>query len=311
LHDSDSAYHGILHWRVIAKGGAMHRMRFLRPAPGLEGFVRCYAHEFGEVPDTVIHPVHARAAAILAFTFGGYAVADYFDGKPRKSSHNTDLIGMQTYRRLELHVRGSIDSFFILFQPAGVNRLFSLPMHEFTDQDFEGEAVLGPVIAALHERLGECRSFEERVSVVDRFLLRRAMAAGSVDGVTAASNLIIRRGGCERIPALADSAGLSLRQFERRFMQQVGMGPKLFARIARFEAVMDLMARAPTESWTSVAHRFGYFDQMHMVHEFAEFTGQTPTETLNAFKTHFRDVLAALESEQDPSNALRDTRLII
>jgi methylphosphotriester-DNA--protein-cysteine methyltransferase len=94
-------------------------------------------------------------------------------------------------------------------------------------------------------------------------------------------------------------------------MQQVGMGPKLFARIARFEAVMDLMARAPTESWTSVAHRFGYFDQMHMVHEFAEFTGQTPTETLSVFKTYFHDVLAALRSEQDPKNALRVTRLII
>jgi hypothetical protein len=79
---------------------------------------------------------------------------------------------MQTYRRLELRVQGTIDSFFILFQPCGPNQLFSLPMHEFTDQDYEAEAVLGPVIAWLHQRLGECRTFEERVSVVDRFLLR-------------------------------------------------------------------------------------------------------------------------------------------
>lgn len=290
----------------------MRQIRFLRPARGLEGFVRCYAQELGRVTGApVIHPVHARAAAILGFRFGDPAVADYLDGKRVKSTGNIDLIGMQTYRRLHLHVRGSIDGFFILFEPAGVNRLFSLPMHEFTDQDFEAESVLGPVIVGLHQRLGECLTFEERASVVDQFLLRRALAAGGFDGVSAAANQIIRRGGCARISAFANSAGLSLRQFERRFMRQVGMGPKLFARIARFEAVMDLMARASTESWTNVAHHFGYFDQMHMVHEFAEFTSQTPTETLRVFKSHFREVLSALQSDQDPEDALRKTRLII
>lgn len=290
----------------------MHRMRFLRPARGLESFVRSYAQELGEVHGTaVIHPVHARASAILAFTFGDKVIADYFDGKRVKSTHNTALIGVQTYRRLELHIWGAIDSFVILFQPAGLNRLFGLPMHEFTNQDFEAESVLGPVIAGLHQRLGECGAAEERVSVIDQFLLRRALAAGSVDGVTAAANRIIRKAGCDRIPAFADSAGLSMRQFERRFMQQVGIGPKVFARIARFEAVMDHMARRSNESWTNVAHRFGYFDQMHMVHEFAEFTGQTPTETLSVFTSYFQDELAALQSEQDLASPLRDTRLII
>lgn len=290
----------------------MLQMCFLRPAPGLEGLVRFYGQQVGEVRGAaMIHPVHARGVSILGFTLGDKVIVDFLDGKRTKSTHKTDLIGMQTHRRLELQIRGSIDSFFVLFQPAGLNRLFGLPMHEFTDQDFEAESVLGPVIAGLHQRLGECRSFEERVSVMDQFLLRRAHAAGSLDGVAAAANRISHKGGCERIPAFANSAGLSLRQFERRFVQQVGMGPKLFARIARFEAVMDLMARKSTESWTSVAHRFGYFDQMHMVHEFAEFTGQTPTEALGAFKSHFRDVLAALQSDGHSTDALRETRLII
>jgi AraC-like DNA-binding protein len=62
--------------------------------------------------------------------------------------------------------------------------------------------------------------------------------------VAAAANLIIWEGG-GRIPALADRAGLSLRQFERRFVEQVGLSPKLLARIARFEATLDLMARSP------------------------------------------------------------------
>jgi AraC-like DNA-binding protein len=64
-----------------------------------------------------------------------------------------------------------------------------------------------------------------------------------------------------------------------RLMQQVGMRPKLFTRIARFEAALDGKARFVANSWTDVAHQFGYYDQMHMVHDFGGFTGETPTKT--------------------------------
>ena len=95
---------------------------------------------------------------------------------------------------------------------------------------------------------------------------------------------------------MADRAGLSDRQFRRKFLQKVGMSPKLFARIARFEAALDLLARSPRGSWTEVAHRFGYYNQMHMVHEFAQFTGETPTRTLRHFEVWFEPQLTAMRS---------------
>jgi len=195
-----------------------------------------------------------------------------------------------------------------------LHRLFSLPMSELTDADFEAQAVLGPAIAGLERRLSDCRSFEERVSVANQFLLRRALAMGALDGVAAAANLIIREGG-GRIPALADRAGLSLRQFERRFVEQVGMSPKLLSRIARFEATLDLMARSPARTWTDVAHYFGYYDHMHMVHEFAEFTGETPTSTLHNLQSVFPEQIAEMRStDRSPKKRLdtrSDARLIL
>src|SRR5580658_741205 len=83
-----------------------------------------------------------------------------------------------------------------------------------------------------------------------------------------------------RIPGLAREAGLSMRQFERCFAQQVGVHPKLFARIVRFEAALDSKARSSGKSWTDVAQEFGYYDQMHLVHDFEGFTGGTPTDML-------------------------------
>ena len=79
------------------------------------------------------------------------------------------------------------------------------------------------------------------------------------DGVTAAAHQMLSEAGAGRISAMAERAGLSVRQFRRIFLQKVGVSPKLFARIARFEAALDRMARCPGGSWTEVAQRFGYY----------------------------------------------------
>jgi AraC-like DNA-binding protein len=276
-----------------------HGIRLVRPLPVLEPYVRYYGHREARLGDTVVvHPVHARAAPILNFEFGDADAVLYIpcDGKPPAFSPRAVLIGMQTHRRGELHIRGTVDSFAILFQPAALGLLFALPAQEFTDKDFYAEQVFGPVIARFQERLADCRSFEERSSVANQFFLQRALSAPPRDGIAAAATDILRKAGGARIPAVAERAGLGLRQFERRFVQQVGVSPKLFARVARFEAALDRMARSPHGSWTEVAHRFGYYDQMHMVHDFARFTGEPPTRTLQHFENTFERQMTAIRS---------------
>jgi AraC-like DNA-binding protein len=279
-----------------------HGIRLVRPLPVLEPFVRYYGHRNARLGDTVIvHPVHARGAPILDFEFGDSDAVLYIrsDGKPPLFSPRVVLIGMQTHRRGELHIRGTVDGFAILFQPSALGLLFALPAQEFTDQNFDAEQVFGAIIARFHERLADCRTFEERISVANQFLLQHALAPPR-DGISAAATDILRGAGGVRIPAMAGRAGLGLRQFERRFGQQVGVSPKLFARIARFEAALDRMARSPQGSWTEVAHRFGYYDQMHMVHDFSRFTGETPTRTLQHFEATFAQQMTAIRSGHAP-----------
>lgn len=74
------------------------------------------------------------------------------------------------------------------------------------------------------------------------------------------------------------------------------MRPKLFARIARFEAALEHKARFSTRSWTDVALNFGYFDQMHMVHDFAEFTGATPSDTLQQLENVYVEQVRSLRA---------------
>jgi hypothetical protein len=89
------------------------------------------------------------------------------------------------------------------------------------------------------------------------------------------------------------------------------MRPKLFARIARFEAALDTKARSATKSWTEVAHEFGYYDQMHMVHDFGEFTDKTPTETLLQLETVFLEQIKTIRSGALSANAAGGSRLIL
>jgi AraC-like DNA-binding protein len=167
------------------------------------------------------------------------------------------------------------------------------------------------MLACFQEKLADCSTLEERVSITNRFLLPYAVAAGALDGVSTAANQILRVAGSTCIPILADRTGLSLRQFERRFLQQVGMSPKLFARIARFEAALDRMARFPSGSWTEVAQRLGYYDQMHMVHEFAGFTGETPTNTLRGLELIFQQQMTLIRSRGDSPTNSHNSRFIL
>jgi AraC-like DNA-binding protein len=276
-----------------------HGIRLVRPLPALEPFVRYYGDRNARLGDTVVvHPTVARAAPILDFEFGDADAVLVIpcDGRAPLFSPRIVLVGMQTHRQGELHIRGTVDTFAILFQPSALGLLFALPAQQFTNQGIDAESVFGPVIARFQEQLADCRTFEERISVANQFLLRRTLAVRTRDGISAAAIEILRGAGGVRIPAMAERAGLGLRQFERRFVQQVGVSPKLFARIARFEAAIDRMARSPQGSWTDVAHRFGYLDQMHMVHEFTGFTGETPTRALHHFEAVFERQITAIRS---------------
>ena len=275
----------------------MLRIRFHRPTPALEQFVRFYVQREGQIRGAaVVHPVPARAASLIEFDLGDpINVLDYKQVAQRKSP-KVVVVGPQTYRRVEMQLQGDLDSFVIMFQPDGLHRLFSVGMHELTDQDYEGHSVLGAFVSQLQLHLGECKSFEERARRVDGFLLRRAVDSRGSDGISTAAHRIVVGGGRLEIVTLANRAGLSMRQFERRFIQQVGIRPKLFARIARFEAALDAKARSATKSWTEVAHEFGYYDQMHMVHDFGEFTETTPTETLLQLETVFVEQVNAMRS---------------
>ena len=290
----------------------MDVIRLANPAPPLRHLVRFYAHRevrAGEHP--VVHRVPARAFPLLEFIFNDRIQVLYRDGSRPEASPRAVLVGPQTQCRSRLKFQGTVECFVILFQPAGLQRLFPAPVQELTDRAYDAHSVLGPVITRLEQRLGDCKGFPERVRMADSFLLGRTPAPGYEPRIPAAAARILSTGGDARIRDLAAGSGWSVRQLERGFAQQLGMSPKLFARIVRFEAALDSKARSSSKSWTDVAHEFGYFDHMHMVHDFEVLTGGTPTGILGEIETVFRERIEAIRAGRRTANVDPDLQLIL
>lgn len=252
-------------------------MRSSQPAGVLRNLVRYYYQiETQLIGRTVVQPVPARSPQAIEFMFGTPYRVHRLDCENVRNAHRVALIGAQTFRRVHLIMHGRIDAFTIVFQPGGMSTLFSLPAEELTDNDFEGESALGRGIGELERQLGDAGSFTDRVSVANEYLGRRCPVFNAASGIVSAATAIHLNDGCVGVSDLARHSGLCIRQFERRFRREIGIPPKLYSRIVRFETALRRKAETPETRWTDIAYALGYHDQMHMVHDFNKLSGDSP-----------------------------------
>jgi AraC-like DNA-binding protein len=166
--------------------------------------------------------------------------------------------------------------------PLGARRLFGLPMHELANKVVALEDVL-PRSRELVDRLGEASSWSARFALLDEFLLRRF--AGSVDPSPEVEWSWARLDGSHgRAPIheLAQELGWSHRRLIARFRDQIGLAPKTFARVIRFDRAVRQLRASTTHSLAEIAFDCGYSDQAHLNRDFREFAGTSPTAFLAA-----------------------------
>src|SRR4029077_20426427 len=108
----------------------------------LQPFVRCYVHNEADCRvHAIVQPITARTAPVIEFTFGDPYEVEIRGESRAETAHGVAVVGAQTYRRVDLTMRGHVETFVIVFQPAGLFRLFSVPADLLTDEHFEGRSV--------------------------------------------------------------------------------------------------------------------------------------------------------------------------
>lgn len=102
------------------------------------------------------------------------------------------------------------------------------------------------------------------------------------------------------VAAVADRVGLSSKRLAVRFKSAVGMPPKRYCRILRFQLALGCAEGGRQVDWTRIALDCGYFDQAHFIHDFRSFAGMTPTG-YDAGRTQFRNHVHFLQADSNPA----------
>jgi len=248
------------------------------PRPELAPFVRAYAQRTVERNDlSWTQSVPAQLEQVLNLEFGALPGIRH---RERDISKEILIGGAQSGFSGTLHLVPRVDSFAVFFWPSGWSHLFNIPLTEITNHFHDATLIHGTEMRTLWNRMGEETAFARRVKIIEEFLLNRLSSAMPRSKITLAAEFLFMRHGSVSVPKLGRQGALSLRQFERLFRTNVGMSPKHFARIARFQSALDAKIANPARTWLDIAHSFGYYDQMHMVHDFGQLGRNTPSQVL-------------------------------
>ncbi len=256
------------------------------PTLALRPFVRAYwmYSNHGEQTAGEVERIVADGCAEIVIHLGDEFSewsGDRFATQPRA------LFAGQLTRPLLLAPGRNIDVMGVRFEPAGARRFGLRRQSIFTDRRWAVEDLLSRERLvwwrATLDRVASAATSQMRIEAMEDFLYKGLAAAASPtpDATDACVSMIASAGGCGDLSAIATKASLSRRQLQRRFLDDVGVGPKLFSRIVRFQRVFD-RTQFGTVDWAQVALSCGYFDQPHLLRDFRQFAGEPPRSLLES-----------------------------
>ena len=251
---------------------------WLEPSPALREFVRSYVYIHRAA--TAQHPVLPVLETRLAFY--PRSACRVFDHRLQgiDTMARAAVIGPQTRHWVDLRP-GRVEAFFALFQPGGFHRLFGGDSSALADYAHPAADVIGPGIASVLDRIEAATRPTEMACALDGYLTTRLSGAGALHPVDRAAQALAAAHGGIHAWTLAARAGLGDRHFRRRFVQHAGMGPKHYAKVARFAFAVSLKTARPSRTWAEVSQRAGYFDQMHLVKDFTSLTEVPPSRLIS------------------------------
>ncbi|MCY7352625.1 MAG: helix-turn-helix domain-containing protein [Cytophagaceae bacterium] len=166
----------------------------------------------------------------------------------------------------------------IVLQPSALFRLTGIPSYELTNTFIDAEAIWGKEIRLTHEQMCNTEDVEAAIKVAEAFLAKVIQKSKrDLLGIDKASQLILNQNQPISINQIANQACLSVRQFHRKFTERMGISPKVFDRIVRFERAFRMKNNCPDLDWLSISLACGYYDYQHLVKDYKEFTTLTPT----------------------------------
>lgn len=179
----------------------------------------------------------------------------------------------------------------IQFLPGGAFPFFRMPASEGENVSINLEDLWGSRTGEIRERLLAAPTIEAILVTLESCLLEQLVRSPDLHPAVAyALRSFAESPSSSRIKAVTEQIGISPRRFIELFRREVGLSPKVFCRVRRFQQVLQVTHGRKNVDWAQVALDCGYYDQPHFIHDFQSFSGLTPSAYLAASTRHANHV---------------------
>jgi AraC-like DNA-binding protein len=165
-----------------------------------------------------------------------------------------------------------------------------LPAAELHNECVALDTLWGTAARDLHDRLLEAETPETKFHILEEYLLARLIRSSERHPAVNFALKAFCRAPQRSIVDVTERIGLSSRRFIEVFRREVGLTPKLFCRVQRFQQIVHFLKAGQPVDWTDMALACGYFDQAHFIHDFRAFSGLTPTAYLSQQGEHLNHI---------------------
>lgn len=248
------------------------------PDPSLDHIVEYYWRSVISLEESLSQQVPTPLMQGMTFNLNKLHEKMVFGSHTQDMEDYCYVFGQPAHHRISLSNPSGVDILGVKFADLGLYVLTGNNMQAFSDQIVSAEALWGKEIYWLCEALYEAGDTLHMIALLERFFyqkLCRNPKRKDSRGVLAALQGMQYQG-IYHMDTLVHSTFHSHRTLERYFKEQIGMSPKKYARICRFNRAKSLLDSDLTLPWPELIHQMGYYDQSHFIKEFQKFSGKTP-----------------------------------
>ncbi|NQX38696.1 Helix-turn-helix domain-containing protein [Pedobacter steynii] len=246
-----------------------------QPNPGLSNYVRCYwTLEAPKEKAPEKQRIVPDGCMEMIFHYGDL-YRQYLDGstvlQPRC------FVFGQVTQPLEIVPTGETGVFAVRFLPEGFAAFATFPVGDMENRAVPLQELFAEEGIDLEKEILNALNTEERIQLVERFLLHKLITPESVHQIVRSGvAAMMKLKGQVSVDELTDNLKINRRQLERKFSIAVGLSPKQLSKMIRLQSVLKIMADPQFTSLTSIAYQGDYYDQAHLIKDFKEFAGMSP-----------------------------------
>lgn len=257
---------------------------FYKPIPALAEIVERYWYLKMDATNAALQHYATPMMQCLAFNF--YAGQDFqaTSNKVIKLDKPFYFFGQQTSARFMGSNEKRVHALGVKFKPLGITKLTGINMQYMANNIIGADDVWGREVESLGDEVQSAGSDKRAIDVLEMFLLKKFVQNklhDRINRVDHALSLIERSHGAINICDLQHESNTSKKTLERAFMNYLGINPKLYSRIIRFNAAKKWIDKSfKNQNFSRLAYNLDYCDGAHFSAEFKRFSDMTPTEYL-------------------------------